>query len=308
MSERAISRSAVHAMHGEKTPAGRLCAGLLIAGALAVSCESPVGATRQYAGTAVTVSAPVKKGGVTIANTNGAVWVDTAGTGGMISVTGLPFATGADDDEARQAAMAALSSLRLTAEPDGSGGVTVTGGGDATKGFDLAVHLPYPFDGLLTIRAKNGYVHYVGSSGAKGATIAVDNGDIYVQDGGQTLDISGGTSNIQVITLPTVTGTSVTTNVGDISMQIPNAAVLLITATSLSGGTVTPPPNEAVEVSDGNDDGTDEEDNASSTTAISNVAADHRSATIQLGSMAEIQTLRQYMKIETGQGNVVFVN
>jgi hypothetical protein len=270
-----------------------------------LGCESQVAETRQYAGTSVTSSAPVGKGAVTITNANGAVWVDTASESGALSVTGVPFATGADDAAARAAAVSALSSLKLSVLSDGQGGVTVTGGGDATKGFDLAVHLPYPFDGQLTISAQNGYVHYVGSSGSKGVTINVENGDIFVQDGGQNLQITGGTSNIDVITLPTVTGTTITTNVGDISAQIPNASVLLITATVVTGGTVTPPPNKSVELGDDDDD--DDDDGTGATgTAVSTVSADHKSATIQLGTLASIQALKQYMQVRTGDGNIVF--
>ncbi len=270
-----------------------------IATALVTSCEVPAAEVRQYSGTAVQLSSAVGKGGLTITNANGAVWVDTAGVSGSLSVTGRPFATGANDDAAREAAVAAMASLTLTAGSDGHGGVAVTGTGDATKGFDLTVHLPYPFDGLLTINATNGYVHYVGSSGAKGAAITVATGDVFVDDAGQNLSISGGTSNIDVITLPTLSGTSITTKVGDISIQIPNAAVLLITARSLSGGTVTPPPSKAVELGDDDDDGT-------TATAVSTVASDHASATIQLGTLANIQALNQYLTVQTGDGDIVF--
>ena len=270
------------------------------------SCEAPAGAVREYAGTSTTLTSAIGKGGVTITNKNGAVWVDTAGTSGSVAVTGLPFATGPNDDAAHQAAIAALPSLALTVAPDGQGGVTVAGSGDETKGFDLTVHLPYPFDGLLTIDANNGYVHYVGSSGAKGVSITVGNGDVFVDDGGQNLTISGGTTNIDVITLPTLAGNSITTKVGDISAQIPNAAVLLITATCLSGGTVTPPPNKAVESGDDDDDSSGDPSGFSGGTAISNVAPDHRSATIQLGTLASINSLGQYLKVQTGQGSIVF--
>jgi hypothetical protein len=273
----------------------------VLAGAL-TSCEAPTGAVREYAGTSVTLTSAIAKGGVTITSENGSVWVDTAGSSGSVAVTGLPFATGPDDDSARAAAVAALPSLKLAVGSDGQGGVTVAAGGDPTKGFDLAVHLPYPFDGLLTVNAKNGYVHYVGSSGAKGASLTVANGDIFAQDAGQQLTITGGTSNVDVITLPTIAGASITTKVGDISVQIPNAAVIFITAKSLSGGTVTPPPNKAVQISGTGDD----DDDDSNGTAISTVAPDHRSATIQLGTLANIQALNQYLQVQTGAGDIVF--
>lgn len=271
----------------------------LFAGAIA-SCESPAAAVRQYAGTSVTLSASLAKGGVSITSENGAVWVDSAGTTGSVFVTARPFASGPDDTAAIQAAAAAASSLPLTVAPDGQGGVTVAAGGDSTKGYDLTVHLPYPFDGLLTIQAKNGYVHYVGTSGAKGASITVGNGDVFADDAGAHLTITGGTSNIDVITLPTLAGDRIITQNGDISAQIPNAAVLLITADALTGGTVTPPPDKSVQTSDtAGDDG-------SGGTAISTVAADHAHATIQLGTMTAIQALGQYLTVQTGHGNIVF--
>jgi hypothetical protein len=274
-----------------------------VVAAIITSCATPDAAVRQYSGSSVTLTSALAKGGVSITNANGGVWVDTAGASGSVSVTGLPFASGPDDASARQAAIAAQASLSLTVVPDGQGGVTVNGSGDDASGFDLEVHLPYPFDGLLTIDASNGYVHYVGSSGAKGVAITVGSGDIFVQDGGQKLTIAGGTSNIDVITLPTVAGTSITTQVGDISALIPNAAVLFITATTLSGGAVTPPPNKSVVVGD---DGSNGSDDTSSGTAISAVAPDHKSATIQLGTMQSIQALGQYLTVQTGNGNVVF--
>ena len=272
----------------------------LVAGAIA-ACASPAAAVRQYAGNSVTLGASLAKGGVSITSENGAVWVDSAGTTGNVSVTARPFASGSDDAAAMQAAAAAASAIPLTVAADGQGGVTVTAGGDSTKGYDLTVHLPYPFDGLLTIQAKNGYVHYVGTSGAKGASITVGNGDVFAQDAGAHLTITGGTSNIDVITLPTLAGDRITTQNGDIFAQIPNAAVLFITADALTGGTVTPPPDKSVQTSDTGDD-----DDGSGGTAISTVAADHAHATIQLGTMTAIQTLGQYLTVQTGHGNIVF--
>ncbi|HEY2511486.1 MAG TPA: hypothetical protein VGI39_11545 [Polyangiaceae bacterium] len=272
----------------------------LVAGVIA-SCEAPAAAVRQYAGTSVTLSAPVAKGGVSITSANGAVWVDSAGTTGSVSVTGRAFASGPDDGAAIVAAAAAATQIPLTVASDGQGGVTVVAGGDSTKGYDLTVHLPYPFDGLLTIQAKNGYVHYVGTSGAKGASITVGNGDVFAQDAGAHLTITGGTSNIDVITLPTLAGDRISTQNGDISAQIPNAAVLLITADARSGGTVTPPPDKSVQTSDTGDD-----DDGSRGTAISTVAEDHAHATIQLGTMTAIQSLGQYLTVQTGHGNIVF--
>jgi hypothetical protein len=274
---------------------------ITVVAAIVASCSAPGAAVRQYSGSSLTLTSALAKGGVSITNANGSVWVDTAGESGSVSVTGLPFATGPDDASAREAAITAQTSLTLTVAPDGQGGVTVNGSGDDATGFDLEVHLPYPFDGLLTIDASNGYAHYVGSSGAKGVAITVGTGDIFVQDGGQQLTIAGGTSNIEVITLPTLAGASITTQVGDISAQIPNAAVLLITATSLSGGTVTPPPDKSVQGT-----GDDSTDDTSGGTAISTVAPDHKSATIQLGTMESIQALGQYLQVQTGNGNVVF--
>src|SRR5579862_4396468 len=111
------------------------------------------------------------------------------------------------------AAIAAASSLQLNVSVDSSGAVDITGEGDDSRGFDLTVHLPYPFGGLVSITSGNGDVHYVGSSGSSGCTIDVTRGDVFVQDGGKILNIKGGTSNITFITLPTLVGTSVTTQV-----------------------------------------------------------------------------------------------
>jgi hypothetical protein len=266
------------------------------------ACETRVAEVRRYSGVSVARNATLTKGDVMVTNRNGSVWIDTAGRTGEVDVVGRAFATGADDTAAEASAAAAMATLELSVAPDASGGVVVSGGGDDSRGFDLVVHLPYPFGGLLTITAVHGYVHYVGSSGARGATINVTEGDIFVQDGGRGLTITGGQSNIDIITLPTITGTSVVTDDGDIRMQVPDAANLLITATAMTGGTVTPPPDRSVE------EGADPSDTSDgpASGATSTVAPDHKSATIQLGDPQTIQDLNQYLTVSTGHGNVVF--
>jgi hypothetical protein len=284
-----------------------------LAGALA-NCSAQSGGTRQYAGTPVTPmpAAVTRSGAIKITNTNGSIWVDTAGPTGYVTVTGRPFATGPDDAAARQAAIAAASSLQLNVSIDSSGTVDITGEGDNSRGFDLTVHLPYPFGGLVQITSGNGDVHYVGSSGSTGCTINVTRGDVFLQDAGKILNVKGGTSNITFITLPTLVGTSVTTDVGNINATIPKAAVLLITATAASGGVVTPPPNKAVELNydPTSGDTTDTTAGADSGdlggSAISNVSADHKSATIQLGSLPVIQENKWFLTVSTGNGNIVF--
>jgi len=126
-----------------------------------------------------------------------------------------------------------------------------------------------------------------------------------VEGGGKTLVIQSGRSDVRVITLPTITGTRISTNDGDIVMQIPDAANLLITATTASGGTVTPPPDRSVEDGSGSDDSSGDDDDSSSR-ALATVAPDHMSATIQLGSLQTIQSLNQTLTVSTGHGNIVF--
>jgi hypothetical protein len=271
-------------------------------------CGSQAGQVRRYSGTPVTANPVLAKGGVTVTNRNGSVWVDTAGRAGNVEVIALPFASGADDAAAEQAAAAAMSTLSFQAVPDGNGGVAVNGSGDATSGFDIMVHLPYPFGGSLTIDSTNGYVHYVGSSGANGATVNVETGDIFVQDGGKVLNIKGGQSNINVIALPTLQGSSITTDYGNITAQIPDSANILITASTGGGGTVTPPPNRSVEATGDDDDSTTSSFGGFvlKTLAVSTVADDHKSAQIQLGDAMKIMTLMQYLTVSTGHGNIVF--
>jgi hypothetical protein len=275
---------------------------------LLAACASQVSEVRRYSGTALAKNVALSKGNVTITNRNGSVWVDTAGRAGSLDVIARPFASGPDDAAAEQAAVATMSQLSLATMPDPSGGVVVSGSGDDASGFDLIVHLPYPFGGLLTITVTNGYVHYVGSSGANGATLKVTTGDIFVQDGGKNLQIKGGRSNINLIALPTITGTSIATDDGNITAQIPDSANLLITATTASGGTITPPPNRDVQGDQSNDNSTSSFDLGPHlrTLAVSTVAGDHKSATIQLGDPLKIQQLHQYMTVSTGNGNVVF--
>jgi hypothetical protein len=287
--------------------------GLTILG-FSASCSSEVDSVRRYAGTAVAQTVTSTKGNLVINNRNGSVWVDTAGDttipmggiapAGMITVVGEPFAMGASDDAAKQAATAAMNALKLTVLPNASGDLVVTGTGDDSSGYDLTVHVPYPFGGALTINVTNGYVHYVGSSGGSAATINVAKGDIFVQDGGKKLAIKGGQSNINVIALPTIAGTSIATDYGNITAQIPDSANITITATSLDGGTVTPPPNRSVQVDTSGDDSTSSFDLGPNLRplALSTVAPDHKSAVIVLGNLQLGYTLT----VTAGHGNVVF--
>ena len=263
------------------------------------ACETQVAEVRRYSGTPIFQAVSLAKGDLAISNRNGGIWVDTAGTAGQITVIARPFANGGNDDEAAREASAAMATLTLSAAPDANGGIVVSGSGDDRHGMDLTVHLPYPFGGFVTVSTLDGYVHYVGSSGGRGATINVTKGDIFVQDGGKVLTVHGGQSNITVIALPTLTGTSITTDDGNVTAQIPDAANLLITASSASGGTVTPPPDRDVQA-------TGDDDDSSSSLVVLDVAPDHKSATIQLGDLQTIQTLEQYLTVSTGHGNVVF--
>jgi hypothetical protein len=279
-----------------------------ILAAVLAACASDAGHARRYTGTAIVQQVGLSHGDVTITNRNGMVWVDTAAAANQVSIVGRPFAMGNDDVAAEAAATAAMAGLQLQVTQDASGGVDIVGPGDDATGLDLTVHLPYPFAGLLTINVTTGFVHYVGSSGSRGATVNVGTGDIFVQDGGKTLAIAGGRSNVNVITLPTVAGTSITTSDGNITAQIPDSANVLITATSLSGGTVTPPPDRSVQIDDSSGD-----DTSSMSAgvvlmplAFSTVSDDHRSAVIQLGDLMKIQLLQQYLTVSTGHGSIVF--
>jgi hypothetical protein len=269
----------------------------------AIACSDGGAGVRRYEGPPVAATAAWGKGSVDITNRNGAVRVDTAGRTAEISAIGLPFAMASPDAVGERAASDAMGGDRLEVVPDGAGGVTVTGGGSETSGFDLTVHLPYPFSSAVSINSTSGNVYFVGSSGGNGANIEVGKGDVFVQDGGRSLTIKGGLTNIDVIALPTMIGTSLTTDVGDITAQIPDAANLLITATAEAGGTVTPPPNKSVVSDDG-------ETQALHVTlsahplAVSSLGPGNMSATIQLGNPDKAQ--QQTLWVSTGYGNIVF--
>src|SRR4051794_2629505 len=103
--------------------------GAFMVGALA-ACGSPHAEVRRYSGTPVVQVIPLTKGDVAITNRNGSVWVDTAGTKGKIAVIGRPFAGGANNDAAEQAAIEAMATLKLAATTDANGDISVIGGGD----------------------------------------------------------------------------------------------------------------------------------------------------------------------------------
>jgi hypothetical protein len=268
-----------------------------------IACSADGAGVRRYEGPPVSARTAGGKGQVAITNRNGAIRVDTAGQTAEISAIGIPFAEESPDAAGERRATDAMAGLHLDVTSDAGGNVSVDGSGSESTGLDVTVHLPYPFSSLLSVKAMVGNVYFVGSSGGNGATIEVERGDVFVQDGGRTLTIKGGLTNIDVIALPTMIGTSLTTDVGDITAQIPDAANLLITATAESGGTVTPPPNKSVI----SDDGETQAFHASSSLhplAVSNMGPGNKSATIQLGNPTKAG--QQTLWVSTGHGNIVF--
>jgi hypothetical protein len=287
-------------MHGSKPLMLLWWTSVVAAGA----CSAEAPGVSRYDGLAVVQDVPWGKGHLAIVNRNGNVKVDTAGQTGQITAVGLPFALATPDESGRRTAADAIErDLHLDVTSDGAGGVTVKGGGSDTEGFDLTVHLPYPFSSLVSITITAGNLSFVGSSGGPGADIEVGTGDVFVQDGGGLLTIKGGLTNVTVIALPTMVGTSIVTDTGDITAQIPDAANLLITATTAGGGTVTPPPNKSV-VSDDSQTQAFHARSFAHPLAVSNLGPGNKSATIQLGNPAK--AAQQTLRVATGNGNIVF--
>src|SRR4051794_24561458 len=112
------------------------------------SCTIESPGLKRYDGLPVAQTIPwlKTKSSVTITNVTGSVWVDIAGNSSEISAVGLPFALQPPDEAGERAAAEALhDGLLMTSAKDAHGALTINASGDAARGFDLTVHLPYPF-------------------------------------------------------------------------------------------------------------------------------------------------------------------
>ena len=250
----------------------------LLAGAFALAgCRVEVTGPKRYDGTPKTTSAAwTTTKIVTIDNGNGSLTVDTAGTTSDVSVTGAPFALEPDDDQGKQTAVNEMTNkLVLAATADSTGNVTVSGNGTGTYGFDMTVHLPSNFDGPLSITEGNGPITVAGSAISPSTTITGSAGDITVQNIANSVVIKNGAGDITVSARPAGAGNSIRTDVGDINATI--AGDVTITAKTEFGGTVTPPPG-----------------------AAANLSADKMSAAITLGAGTGA------LDVSTGNGNVIF--
>jgi acetylornithine deacetylase/succinyl-diaminopimelate desuccinylase-like protein len=114
--------------------------------------------------------------------------------------------------------------------------------------MDLTVHLPNPFHGLLTVTATQGNLTYLAAPNSPGAVLNVGTGDVDVENVGNQLTIQVGTGNIVLVTAGTLSGPDssgnpqppslVTTNYGNITAKIPDAASLTINARTVKNGVV----------------------------------------------------------------------
>jgi hypothetical protein len=287
-------------------PPARLAPSLCVSFAVVLSgCAPETSGAKRYEGTPVTSMSDYAAGSeIVINNPNGNIAVDIAGLANQISVSGVPFAIVADvaDDAAgQQAALAAMNGLDLSVGPAAMGVAVDVIGADGTRGLDLTVHLPLFYRAAVTIRADHGFVNFVGASAAPVTTIYAKSGDVSVTNIGNDLYVQGVASNIVVNAAPTLTGGSIVTDDGDVIAKIPDAANLFVTATSLKGGTVTPPPERGVE-----------ETTTSfikpptrTSQAVTTVAPDGRSANIELGD--PLRQGKRTLEVSTGNGNVIFL-
>jgi len=137
--------------------------------------------TVEYRGTPRTATQAWSAGkNVSIKNSNGKLVVlSDAASAAEIDVSGTPFTRDGQSDAEKQAATAHLTAMASpSVSADAAGNVVIDAPGGGFDGYDLTVHLPSAFDGVLNANNSNGELQYSGTPTGTGNVIHSDNGDV----------------------------------------------------------------------------------------------------------------------------------
>jgi len=178
---------------------------------------------------------------IVVYNDNGETKIIADSSASEVKVVGKPFAFDGEEEDAKKTIEEKLT-LKV-AEENGEIVVAATMAGSGSYGYDLEVHIPSSFDGALDVQQGNGDVEIVSVGNSAATRVNSDNGDITATKVTLTnrIELTTGLGDIIANILPTGTEKSlVHTDMGDLSIGIPEGANLTIQA-SAENGTVSYP-------------------------------------------------------------------
>lgn len=182
---------------------------------------------------------------LTIASVNGNVRV-VHGTTGNVDVTFSPFVYRAFNT-ATSEIQKNWDQLVTTVTTDASGNVTVQtsrkDGAPSTLGADIEVSIPDAFSGALTVNQNNGSTGVTYAGAATALSVTSGNGGIDAVTGSAAQSIAlktkVGDVSVKVDALPAgATGGAISSDFGDIALDLPGSATFSAQATADGAGTV----------------------------------------------------------------------
>lgn len=179
---------------------------------------------------------------VVVFNDNGKTKIVADSSASEVSVVGRPFAFDAEEEDAKKTIEEKLN-LKVATE-NGEIVVAATMEGSGSYGYELEVHLPSSFDGVLDVQQGNGDVELASMGHATATRVNSSNGDIKVKNvtlAGR-IELTTKLGDIEASILPTGSDKSlVRTDMGDVTLGIPASAANLTIHAYSEDGLVTYP-------------------------------------------------------------------
>lgn len=173
---------------------------------------------------------------IVVFNDNGQTKIVADSSASEVSVVGKPFAFDAEEEDAKKTIEEKLN-LKVATE-NGEIVVAATMAGSGSYGYDLEVRIPSNFDGALDVQQGNGDVELVSVGNSVATRVNSNNGDVTVSSVTLTgrIELTTRLGDITANIQPTGSEKSVVrTDMGDVSIGIPDGANLTIHAFTEDG-------------------------------------------------------------------------
>ena len=155
-------------------------------------------ATEQFTGNARTVTQPWSSGkNVTVTSGNGFLKIFSDSTG-EVRVEGIPF-TRDTHDQANNAYARLASRPDPAISADASGNVTVNSPYNGFDGYQLTVHLPSAFDGVLKASTGAGDVEFSGTLATSDNSLQTGAGDVTATLGAASILKATGRTGLGIV-------------------------------------------------------------------------------------------------------------